>query len=419
VVADAAAIAGVPNLSRLDYLYYGRYSEAVALPVLVIGAGWFLATAAAARRVAGRQVLVAALLTGSAIGLMNVLARIIAPYRPLDSTLNPVNVLGLFAIHEQFDVATVTKQLLVGAVIVTIALLLVSYRVRVFALVPVLLLGGASLVAHDRYLRPGSRARATQGVLAHVIETLGANRVPTSCVGIDPAAAGLGFWHLGNYAFLLPKTKFVNVKGDSARDCRALVISSNLRWGKTHPSARLVAIENDVPMSLWVDLDQLAPALRERLTRAGLYFVGSPCGALPPDAYRAALDVSLEPGGRDAVDLSALRLSVDVTREGRGSPWLGSHAIARANGCGRVEVDATVENETGAVVYERAISTPRSLLPGESWHLHSALTGAGVPAPDLAPGHPYRLVVRLVHQGVRYFGGPDGAGVVIALRPAR
>jgi hypothetical protein len=329
-----------------------------------------------------------------------------------------VNVLALVAIHAQLHAATVTKQLLVGALIVTIVLLLVSYRVRVFALVPVLLLGGASLVAHDRYLRPGSRVRATQGVLAHAIETLGANGVPTACVGIDTRAPNLSFWHLGNYEFLLPKTRFVDLRTGSAADCHTLVLSTQLGWGEAHRSARLVSIENDAPMSLWVDLDKVSPVVRNRLTGAGLYFPGSPCAELPIDAYHAALDVSVERGG-NGVDLSAVRLSVEVIREGRGSPWLGMHALARADGCGRVAVEATVVDETGAVVYERALDTPRSLLPGEAWHLHSALVDRAVAAPVLASGHTYRLVVRLVQLSVRFFGGADGKGVTIPLRSPR
>jgi hypothetical protein len=418
VISDAGAVAGVPHLARLDYLYYGRYAEGVSMPMLVIGASWLLTTACKARRMAVRRMLAPALLTGSAIAVMTVLARLVASYRPLDSTLNPVNVLGLFAIHAQLDVATVTKQLLVGAVIVAVMLLLVSYRVRVFALVPVLVLGGASLVAHDRYLRPGARVRATQGVLAHAIETLGANGVPTSCVGIDTGAPNLSFWRLGNYEFLQPKTRFVGLNKGAAADCHALVISTEMVWGATHRSARLVSVENDAPMSLWVDLDELSPAVRDRLTRAGLYFPGSPCVALPADAYRASLDVSMAHNA-SPVDLSALRLSVDVTREGRGSPWLGMHALARADGCGRVGVDATVEDETGVVVYKRVIDTPRSLLPGEAWHLHSALTDRAVAAPRLAPGHSYRLVLRLVQQSVRYFGGADGRGVTVPLGSPR
>ena len=45
VVANATAVAGIPVLDRLDFLYYGRYAEAVGMPVIVIGASWMLATA--------------------------------------------------------------------------------------------------------------------------------------------------------------------------------------------------------------------------------------------------------------------------------------------------------------------------------------------------------------------------------------
>lgn len=418
VIADAAAVAGVPMLPRLDYFYYGRYAEAVAMPGLVIGASWLLTTACSPRGILRRRALVAALLTGSAIAVMAVLAREIASYRPLDSTVNSVNLLGLFAIREQLNVATVTKQLFVGAGIVAIVLLLVSYRARVFALLPVIVLGGASLVVHDQYLRHDSRIRATQNVLAHAIETLGANGVPTSCVDMERPIGS--FWHLGNDQFLLPKTSFLRLSKGATASC-PLVISSQmgLEWGAAHPSARLVTMENDVAMSLWIDLDHVSPAVRDRLARAGLYFPGSPCAALPTDAYRASLAASAQQRGTRPVDLSALRLSVDVRHDGRGSPWLGSRAAASIGGCGRVEIEADVEDAAGAVVFKRTIQTPRSLLPGEAWHLGSALGGPDLTPPVLSPGHTYRLVVRLVQQGVRYFGGADGAGVTIPLRSPR
>jgi hypothetical protein len=144
-----------------------------------------------------------------------------------------------------------------------------------------------------------------------------------------------------------------------------------------------------------------------------LYFPGSPCVALPTDAYRASLKASVQRGG--SIDLSALNLSVDVRHDGRGSPWLGSHAVASVGGCGRVEIEADVEDATGAVVFKRTIQTPRSLLPGQAWHVDSALGAPDLTPPVLAPGHTYRLVVRLVHQGVQYFGGADGTGVTIPL----
>src|SRR5204863_9781729 len=122
------------------------------------------------------------------------------------------------------DAPTLGKQWLIGAVIDTAVLLLVSFRVRVFALLPIVARTAGSIVVHDQYLRPGSQSRGTQGVIAHAVATLGAHGVPISCV--DAQLPISSFWFLANYQFLQPKTKFELYPGSPKRSC-PLVITSD------------------------------------------------------------------------------------------------------------------------------------------------------------------------------------------------
>jgi hypothetical protein len=278
----------------------------------------------------------------------------------------------------------------------------------------VVLLAASSLAIHRQFERD-SKVRATEGVLGHVVSALGGYGVPTDCIGFDRDATGFVAWNSYNYRFLLPSTHFQNLDDTPQKPCGPLTISSGLSFGASHPSARLVAIENDAPMSLWLDLSELSPALRDRVTGSGLYFPGSPCAPLPADAYRAGLTVSVQQHGSTLADLGALRLSIDVVHEGAGAPWLGTRAIAKMSGCGRVEIATSVTDAHGKVVYKHTIPTPRSLLPGEREHVVSGVVTHGAPLPNLTAGGPYTLKVILVQEGVRFFGGTNQQGVSIPL----
>jgi hypothetical protein len=154
--------------------------------------------------------------------------------------------------------------------------------------------------------------------------------------------------------------------------------------------------------------------VRDTITRAGLYFPGSPCDRLPDDAYDASLAVKVS-GSRDVPpDLDSVVLNVDVGHAGRGSPWLGGRALARPDGCGRIQISATVSDETGTVAYRDVIGLPRSLFPGQGLHLRTDLVRGSKPAPHLSADHEYHLTLGLQQAGVRAFTSP-GSSVSVAL----
>jgi hypothetical protein len=415
-VADATAVAGHPSLARLDYVYYGRYAEAVAMPAVVIGTSWMFATALSRRAGSFRTAMVAAVTAGTTIGVMALLARTFARPVPPDSTVNPVTVLAVFPLRILLaDLgiasATVTKALLAGSVVVTITLALISWRARWFAVLPILLLMMSSFVVHDRYLRPGSKSRASHNAIANAIKELGAHGVPISCVDSAPPISS--FWFFGNYQFLLPETNFT-LPGDPPNRSCALLITSDANWAAGHPMDRLVAMENHERLGLWLRTPVLAPELLDRTEREGLYIPGPVCASLPDDAYRAAIEARPDDTSSPSSDLRDLRVALDIEHQGAGAPWLGSYALTDDTGCGRVEVLLSVESEHGETVAERVVPTPSVLFPGETWHLNPLVVG-GATKSDLAPGQRYQLRVRLVHRGVRDFGGRDGRGVTVPL----
>jgi hypothetical protein len=416
LVANATAVAGLPSLARLDYLYYGRYAEAVAMPVLVIGVSWMLTTALSRRAADTRWAVIAAAAAGLSIAVMAFLVRVLATLRPPDSSVNPVAIVAMFPLRQWLkdlgiDSPTITKALLLGAIAITVTLVLVAWRVRWFAVLPILLLAVSSARVHDNFLRPGSRSRSSQGVIAAAIEELGAHGIPISCVDYAPPISS--FWFFGNYQFLVPKTDFALPEGPPDPSC-ALVVTSDASRRATHPTDRLVAIENFAPMSLWLRTSLLTPAQRDRAERDGLFIPGDLCAPFPDDAYRAAIDPEVGGRLRASSDLRDIPVSVVVTHEGAGAPWPGSSAATGTNGCGLVEVALSVENEEGETVAQQVVHTPSALFPGQTWRLHGHLA-TGPKAVELPAGHRYRLRARLVQRGVRDFGGPDGHGVTVPL----
>ena len=145
-----------------------------------------------------------------------------------------------------------------------------------------------------------------------------------------------------------------------------------------------------------------------------MYIPGAVCTPFPDDVYRATINASADSRLSPSSDLRDIRVTLTVKHDGAGAPWPSSYEMTDTTGCGHVEVVLTVENERGETVAEQVVRTPSVLFPGETWHLDSPLA-AGPTKPELAAGHRYRMRARLVHQGVRYFGGPDGSGVTVPL----
>ena len=406
-LADSLSVAS-SRFNRLDLLYYGRYTEAVCMPVLVVGAGWALSIRTP------RRVALAGALAGLGVVVAAIAAPVLVPTRPANSTLEGINVIGVYAIRVALDVKSMTRTLLIAAALGTACVLVASLWNRVAgSMLLVVLLGAGSIAIHRQFERD-ARVRATEGVLGHVVSRLGHYGVPTGCIGFDRAATGFVVWNSYNYRFLLPSTRFQDVDDRPQQPCGPLTISSGLEFGAKHPSVRLVAIENDAPMSLWLDLSALPAALRAHVTKSGLYFPGSTCRALPADAYRAGLRVEVQQPEDVLEHLDAVQLTIDVEHQGAGAPWLGTRAIGDVSGCGRVEIAASIIGSHGQVVYKRTIPTPRSLMPGEHEHVVAGVVAPGAQAPTLGGG-PFTLKVILVQEGVRFFGGVDQQGVSVPL----
>ncbi|MDQ1449745.1 MAG: hypothetical protein QOC79_2716 [Actinomycetota bacterium] len=411
LVASAGSLATNPHSSRIDYWYYGRYTEAVAMPALAIGAAWLL-SASPRFRVAR-----AALLAGAAIAVAAIAVPVLDAGIPDESHLNRVNIVGLLPIQYVFHHRSLTFQLLLGAAIAVALGTLISVRAWIFGLVTVVLLASSALLIHARYLEPGSVARARQNALADAVRVLKEYGVSAACIELDRHGTDYSTWNEFNYRFLLPSSRFEMSDGDTAVNCGPLVITADPGYRAAHTDARLVSVENDAPMSLWIDLAALPDSTLAAVTKAGLYFPASPCAPLPGIAYKAGVRVSVSYSGV-AHSLSSVNLAIDLSNRVGGAPWLASSTGARSKACGRVSLAATVTDARGKAVYRRRIMLPKTVMPGETVHLKTALVASPRVDPRLDEPRTRALRLELVQEGVRFFG-EDSVAVATLAQPRR
>jgi hypothetical protein len=137
-----------------------------------------------------------------------------------------------------------------------------------------------------------------------------------------------------------------------------------------------------------------------------LFFPDSPCDRLPESAYDAQVTAAVSRSQDQPLDLESVVIDLDIGHIGRGSPWLGTRALAGPSGCGRTQILFTVFDEDREIIYRNAVAIPRTIFPGEGVHVKSKLAaGARESVPTLRPEQSYTLSIRLEQVGVRYFGG--------------
>jgi len=206
--------------------------------------------------------------------------------------------------------------------------------------------------------------------------------------------------------------KLIETHGKSNPDCGPIVFSSGLTYGDRNPAARLVGVENYNDITLWLDESRLPARGRAAVEQAGLLAPNNPCSPLPEAAYSATMHASVSAPASD--NAAARVVDLAVQHDGAGAPWLQSLGKLRSDRYGQVDIIETVVDQHQRAVYERSLPLPRTVMPGDSVHVHANLAPPGALA--LRAGTAYTVRFALVQQGVRAFGGPDGQGVVETLQ---
>lgn len=217
---------------RADHLMYGRYTESVVAPLLLIGALSLpmrkaLALAAGAVVVLGVVVL---LTEGNASG---------------DSVV-VVNITAVDAARRWFGGDLHVAGVLSVGVMAIALLCMMRTRKAVLAVLLVANVAGAIEVAHY-FLGPGSRYRAKQTQLVDLVK---AQYPPVACVNMD--MRNMTPWQMNNYQFHMLPLRVAAVEADDPFVCGDYLVSALERMPEQYADAVAVAREFDAPEQLWL-----------------------------------------------------------------------------------------------------------------------------------------------------------------------
>jgi hypothetical protein len=412
VVLSAIHMVPIPA-RRADILAYGRYSDGVVAPLLVVGTTWtfgFLHTSAQR------------LLRAAAVVVLLVLsATWMEVFNPLEQSARFLANSASLAVYGD-DLSTVSR-LYVGAAITAGVLLVTAMDRRLGAALLVAFLAFSSWSLYDD-MRDNARAWARSRSLASPIDEVRALGVDADCVVVDQAwTVPLGV--VDNYRAFVPDSRFSTSRRPNP-NCGPLVLSRGTNVQRRHEGARPLFYPARSGLSLWLVLPRVPEQDRAAVLQSGRVGPSLETGRLPATAYRSDLDVELTSSeGR------TLGFRVAITHEGQGGYWPSPRSPfypAR----GGVRLVARVENSRGQVLRTARAPLPRALLPGDSLELNVQVAlpqeqpprGAGTTTTTTttAPGRPagtqLHVEFELEQIGVGPFG-ERGDDIVTVRVPAR
>jgi hypothetical protein len=261
-LADAARVTGIAAYDRIDQLYFGRYNEVLALPVLVIGASWLLS-----RRRARSTLAIAAGVGGALV--VALLAVPVLARRARHGVVS-AGVPAWVPIHRLLHVDTLRAALLAGAAFATVALVLIARRPRVFAILLLVAMAPAVAVGEFGDLQAASARSHRQERVVHAIQAVARLGVPARCVELDRDANPSSENFEYNDRFLLPRTRFLGTHGEPRAGCGPLVLAAGTAYGVRNPAARVVVVEADSDWTLWLDASRVPAPTLAAVARAGL-----------------------------------------------------------------------------------------------------------------------------------------------------
>lgn len=378
--------------ARVDYALYGRYNDAVLLPLVALGVSIAVRPSRFGLAPWKARIVTPVVAGGAILGSG---ALFLAGRSPeeLTGSVNHFNVAGLYPLIAGTD--TVPVVLVAGCgLVVALAVTLLARgwpRWSLVAAASVFLLVGAE-VWHG-YLQQGHASAADQHVLVRTVDRVEeATGTSHACLGYD--WSNLSRWHYDNYrTFLLDREVrgFRSAAGEMP--CSDLFISTGRDGiGDVVPGARRIALENHADQALWVRPGRTADRLEER----GWLF-GDDLHALPGEAYRAEIRLEIPGSARFRAE-EPLRVTARVRHTGHGAPWGSSKAPALEDRPINLGARWYVGDD---LLREERAPLPRTVMPGEEVAFDVQLR-----PPQAAVGKEATLVVDLVHERVRWFSEP-------------
>jgi len=383
---------------RVDKLVYGRYNDAIALPLVALAVAEVLdperSRRFARRSAAARRWLACGIGGTAASGSLLALGHHSGELR---GDLNPVNVLGIYPLVRHLgrgiDVGALTAFVVAAVVVLALA----SWRsAAITALLTVSLFVVSAADAQAGYLVPGSRDRSTQDVMAQAIIAIHRQLgVRTPCIAYDQSAA-VPYNYFAT-RFLVPGQRFQWFDASTAQTpCDAqLVVSgrTDLDSIPGYERARRITMENGIPQSLWV----LPGPLATLLEAGGWLLPAKTPGPLPVTAMHALIRIS--PNRITENRRHPLRITVQALHDQGGAPWPGLAGLGTGSDAVRLAVRWYPADEAGALLAAGAqggdapvpvsssnIELPRTTLPGQTATFRVKMSPGSNGTPQLLPG---------------------------------
>lgn len=382
---SAAALA---NTARTDHIFYGRYNEAIA-PLLVLIA---LGAVETEWRKRGTFFLIG--LTAGSIFISGAVVALVIPDGLRSLTINPMNIMAILPVIGVSSQAIEIWPIVVfGIVLALVTIIVFRWRMALgLALVGLCFVTITGWVAAE-YLLPGSRARASQRVVASTVEEAADRFDINSCVDLELQDRD---WYGYNYLFFLSNIRF----GQASDSCDFVIAEDG------DPSWQLVVRENYSGPALWVR----PGAVRGQLGSAG-WLSAPDAGPLPTDAMRAELDCCEDLSGQGITVNKGERPTavIRVRHTGSDRPWQSDGADTTYPV--RLGVRWFSTFNPGLPAAEARVQLPRTLMPGQSVTLRMPL----IPPEGLLAGN-YEVRIDMVEEGINWFADRGGQNIRIPLR---
>jgi hypothetical protein len=388
------AALSLENGTRLDNIVYGRYLEAFAAPVLLLGAviagqlsgrvRWEGAWAA----IAWSLVAIAATAAGVAL------------YWGYDQS-GTVQTTNSFAWEALFHLSGFHLSVVIFAVVgfVVTAVALSLYRLSAVAgTVAVLMAFVPSTAYAYSDVVTQSAGAANEGLLPQTLRAV-QSKVPVSCVAWDEANEDS--FNFFNSRLYDPDMPFIVFDSDAHQvPCGPLVVGGrNLATKPGFAGYRMVLLGHS-PEAVWV-----APgAPQTALDSIGWLLPPGYPAPLPPSARQGSLIASAPASELMVRSGTTTTVKLHLTHAGAGAPWPDAASVGPVPQYAvRVAIAWYKAGDQVHPVATGRADLPTSLLPGESTPVEAKLTPIGLDNLALLPGS-YDVRLSVIQESVADFG---------------
>jgi len=354
---------GKAALVRGDYLIYGRYIEAVSIPLLILGISNFVKNKIDRKKVISFLV----------IGLIPVLITYIWRKEALELLdYNGMNVFGLYwmrilRLDWRFNLDSATIIAIAGSLLIYLVGIKQKQKTLIILTVVFSLL--SSLIWFDYFYR-GVTWRSKQLMLVTPLrEYVKESNSDNLLVNYSPNS--LSLWHKSAYETYLPKINFSPSEDDLSK--APFLITHNLYVNRKIEGARLIGLENHANQHLWLLPNN--PELLSLYQKIGYILPEDFPSRLDPRALSSTIEFAKERFIRfKLINPGELEIPIVLTHAGEGSFWPNKAGGGKAKDRATVQLKINVSDLiSDNYISDYVVNLPSSVYPKQSLKMDFAI----------------------------------------------